>query len=177
MTSILMIGCIGVLLIIYFRKIFIEHLGKKNNLVHKLKNANWFQNHWLSGLFLFCMNAILFFSTGLILYLLIFFPIPYLHILLMFAAVLTSILLWIAINKAWQGSKRNRIKMSVVGSSFYFFLLILFIYWFVTIKPSYQGEDIFMKGFGLLFGMVVSFVACITCFVFTASNQNIKKKA
>ncbi|MFD3449702.1 hypothetical protein ACFDTO_34580 [Microbacteriaceae bacterium 4G12] len=142
-------------------------VGENNKLVHKLKNNAWFQNHWLSGLFLFLMNTALFFLTGLILYVLTYFLIPFVHLLVMIVAVIGSVFLWIIINKAWQGTKRNRLKMGTFGSSFYMILSLLFIYWLVTLKPSYPGEDTFMRGIGLMLGVIVTTVAFISCLITT----------
>ena len=171
MSLILLIGLLGVLLVIFFKRPIIDMLGKDNKLVHKLKSAMWFQNYWLSGIFLFVMNTVLFFSTGLVLYMLMYFFIPYVHLLVMFCAVIGSIFLWVLINKAWQGTKRNRLKIGIVGSSFYIFLTFIFIYWLVTLKPSYPGEDTFMGAIGLVFAIIVTTVAFITCFVITGFQK------
>lgn len=171
MSLILLIGLLGVLLVIFFKRPIIDMLGKDNKLVHKLKNPMWFQNYWLSGIFLFVMNAVLFFSTGLVLYILMYFLIPYVHLLVMFCAVIGSIFLWVLINKAWQGTKRNRLKIGIVGSSFYIFLTFIFIYWLVTLKPSYPGDDTFMGAIGLVFAIIVTTVAFITCFVITGFQK------
>lgn len=171
MSFILLIGLFGVLLILFFKNPIINILGENNKMVHRLRNANWFQNHWLSGVFLFGANAVLFFATIGLLYMLMFLIIPFIHILVMLFAVFGSVYLWILINKAWQGSKRNRLRMGAIGSSFYFILTVLFVFWFVTLKPSYPGEDTFMKWIGLLFAIIVTLVACITCFIFTGFSK------
>ncbi|WP_028392655.1 hypothetical protein [Bacillus cihuensis] len=170
MSLILLIGILGVSLVILFKHPIIDSFGN-NKLVHKLKNTMWFQNHWLSGIFLFVMNAVLLSSTCLVLYMLMFFFIPFLHILVMVFAVIGSIFLWIVINKAWQGTKSNRLKMGAVGSSFYIFLTLVFVYWFVTLKPSYPGEDTFMRAIGLFFAIIVTIVAFITCLVITGYSK------
>lgn len=113
------------------------------------------------------MNALLFLLTLLVIFGLMSLTIPYLHLLAMLFAVVCSIFLWMAINKAWVGTRINRLKMSATGSSFYFFLTILFLYWFITIKPSYPGEDTFMRAIGILLAMIVTTVAFITCLIMT----------
>lgn len=168
----LLIGLLGLFLIIFIKRPIIEIIGENNKLVHKLKNAMWFQNHWLSGIFLFVMNAVLFFSTGLMLYVLTYYLIPFIHLLVMIFAVIGSIFLWIIINKAWQSTNRNRLKMATVGSSFYIISSLLFIYWLVTLKPSYPGEDTFMRAIGLVLGVIVTTVAFISCFVITGYSNN-----
>jgi hypothetical protein len=167
----LLIGLLGLFLIIFIKRPIIEIIGENNKLVHKLKNAMWFQNHWLSGIFLFVMNAVLFFSTGLMLYVLTYYLIPFIHLLVMIFAVIGSIFLWMIINKAWQSTNRNRLKMATVGSSFYVISSFLFIYWLVTLKPSYPGEDTFMRAIGLVLGVIVTTVAFISCFVITGYSN------
>ncbi|WML37956.1 hypothetical protein RCG19_11920 [Neobacillus sp. OS1-2] len=171
MTSILLIGLVGVILVIFFKNSIIGTFGDNNKLVRKLRSTKWFQNHFVTGIFLFVMNGVLFFSTCLVLYISTYFMIPYIHLLVMFLAVAGSIFLWILINKAWHGSSRNRLKMAVLGSSFYIVLTIIFIYMFVTLKPSYQGEDIFMRAFGIVFAIIVTTVAFITCLVITGFSK------
>lgn len=118
LTLFLFIGFIGVFLVTFLKRPLINLLGEDNFLINRLKNAEWFQNYWLARLFLFIMNAILFFSTTVIIYLLSYFLIPYVHLLVMVLAVIGSIFLWIIINKTWQGTKRNRLKLAVIGMTF-----------------------------------------------------------
>lgn len=154
----LFLGLLGVFFIIFIKRPLIEIIGENSTLIFKLKNAMWFQNHWLSGIFLFAMNAVLFFSTALLLYVLTYFLIPFVHLFVMIFAIIGSLFLWIIINKAWRGTKRNRLKMGAVGSSFYIILSLIFIYMLVTLKPSYPGEDTFMGAIGLVLGIVVTIV-------------------
>lgn len=167
----LFIGLLGVFFIIFNKSRIIEIIGDNNTLIHKLENAMWFQNHWLSGIFLFLMNAGLFLLTALFLYGLTYFFIPFVHFLVMFFAVIGSLFLWVIINKSWQGTKRNRLKMAAIGSSFYIILSLLFLYMLMTIKPFYPGEDTFMREIGLNMGLVVTTVAFISCFVFTGYSN------
>lgn len=168
----LVIGLLAVFVILFFRGPLIDALGE-NTLVLKLKNANWFQNHWLSGVFLFAMNAVLFFLTGLILYGLTYLTIPFVHLLIMILAVIGSILLWVIASKAWQGTNKNRLKMGLIGSSFYCACTLLFVYWLVTLEPSYPGEDCFMRAIGLVLGIIVTTVAFLTCLVITGFTHKI----
>lgn len=158
-------------LVIFFRRPIIGICSEDSSLVRKLRHSGWFQNHWRSGTFLFIMNAVLFFSTFFVLYGLTYISIPYVHVVIMLLAVIGSIFLWAIVNKSWQGTKRNRLKMAAAGSSFYLFLSIAFLYMFVTLQPSYPGEDVFMKGVGILFALIVAAVAFITCYVFTGFSK------
>ena len=172
MTFILLIGVLGVLIVVFFKNSLINTVQQSNKLIHKLQNAKWFQSYLLSGIFLFMMNFVLFFFTVTVLYELIYLVIPFAHILVMFLAVIGSIYLWIVIKKAWQGTKRNRLKMGIIGSSFYFFLTVIFFIWFVTLKPSNPGDDTFMGAIGLVFAIIVTIVAFSTCFIITGFSKN-----
>ncbi|WP_026693643.1 membrane protein [Peribacillus kribbensis] len=171
MSLLLLLGILGFILVIVLKKPLIISFEENNRWVNKLKRAKWFQNHWLSGLFLFSMNAALFAAVCLFFILLSFFVIPYLHILVGFAAVILSFILWIAITKAWKGTRWNRFKMGITGSSFYILLIAGFAYWMRELKPSYPGEDIFMGAIFLIFGMIAALIAFIACLVITGFSH------
>jgi hypothetical protein len=171
-TLILFIGILGVLVVIFLKKLITGMIGDDYKVVHNLKSAKWFQNHWLGGIFLFAINVVLFFSTGLVLYLLLYFSIPFVHLIVMILAVIVSIFSWVLINHAWQGTKSNRLKMGFLGSSFYVFLTLVLAYQLVTLKSSYPNEDACMGGIiGLVFGIIVTTVAFITCFTITGFSK------
>jgi hypothetical protein len=113
------------------------------------------------------MNALLFFFTMLLLYGIQFMFIPFLHVIVMVLAVAISLYLWQVINLSWQGEARHRLKVGAIGSSFYFFLTIFFIYQYITIEPMYPGEDPFMRAIGFMLAIFVTAVACLTCFYLT----------
>ncbi|MEK4080630.1 hypothetical protein [Solibacillus sp. FSL K6-1126] len=174
LTLFIFIGLFGAFFITFLKSSLINLFGENNILLFKLKNAGWFQNYWLAGIMLFITNAILFFSTALLIYLLSYFLIPYVHLLVMILAVIGSIFLWIIINKTWQGTRKNRLKMATVGSSFYMILSLILIYMLVTLEPAYPGDDPFMRAIGLFMGIVVTTVAFISCLIFTGFS--IKKE-
>jgi len=163
----ILVGIVGMLLILFLKRPWMDVIGKDNKLIYKLKDARWFQNHWLSGMFLFGLNAIFFFSTALLLYMLMYLFIPFVHLLVMFFATVASIYVWILMKKAWVGTRSNRLKMGVVGSSFYIFLSVIFAFRLMNLKPSYPGEDTFMGSIGLIFAIIVTSIAAVTCFVTT----------
>ncbi|WP_155891086.1 hypothetical protein [Ectobacillus panaciterrae] len=78
---------------------------------------------------------------------------------------------WVFINRSWQGRRKDRLKMGLLGSSFYLFLVLFILYKWIILKPAFPGDDTFMAAIGLLFGMIVSIVAFITCFSFTAFSK------
>jgi len=167
----LFIGLLGALFINIFKRSIIEMVGERNPLVQRLKNVSWFQNHWLAGIFLFLVNAGLFFTTGFVLFWLMSFLIPYVHFLVMFIAVMASLYLWIIINKAWQGTRRKQLRMSAVGSSFYLILTLIFCYKLITLKPLFPGDDTFMRALGLELGLIVTTTAFISCLLFTSYSK------
>ena len=63
---------------------FSRTLWVPSGMLERLSKKKWFQNHWLSGGYLFGINALYFGTTIFLLYLLMFTDIPYLHLVLMF---------------------------------------------------------------------------------------------
>lgn len=137
---------------------------------NKLRNAKWFQNHWLSGLFLFGMNFGLFGFTGLFLLVIAYLYIPFVHLLIIALAVSGSIVLWLFIRKTWQGTKRNRFLMGAVGSSFYLLMALLFGFKWVTLKPS-SADTCMGADVGLFLGIIVATVAFTTCLILTGFSR------
>ncbi|WP_226527505.1 hypothetical protein [Metabacillus niabensis] len=171
MTSILFYGFLVLLLTIIFKNRLRGLIPENHSFVERLGKVRWFQYHWLAGLCLFGINAGLFLLTGGLLYSLMFLMIPYLHLVIMFLAVIISVYVWIVINKTWEGTKGNRLKLGAVGSSFYLLLTIVFIYMMMTIEPQYPGEDTFMRFIGLFFASFVTAVAFLTCFIITGFSK------
>lgn len=161
-----LLGVLVVIMLLIFKQMIAAFISEKNPLVTRLKEYRWFHNPWIAGLFLFGINAFLFFSTVILLYLLLILIIPYVHLFVMLLAVIGSIYVWIAFNKAWSGTKQGRLKMAFIGSSFYILMCGIFICWFILLEPSYPGEDIFMAAFGLMIGIFVTTVAAVTCILF-----------
>ncbi|QCR31316.1 hypothetical protein [Lysinibacillus sp. SGAir0095] len=169
-------GMIGVLFILFFRSAIAESISGNNVLVKRLQKLQGFQKSYLAGFMLFLVNAILFMGCLLILYGLTLVFIPYVHFIVMIIGIVLSIWFWMEFNIAWIGSKKGRIILASIGSSFYFGLTILFVYMYVGIEPYYPGEDTFMRALGLALASIVTAVACITCFVITGfSNRNINQ--
>lgn len=164
---IFILGLLCVILLIVFSNSMLEVMRKNNNLVYFLKGKKVCHHYWFTGIFLFFMNAFLFLLTMLILYVIQFFSIPFMHFVIMLLAVVSSIFMWLLINLNWQGEARDRIKVGVIGSSFYFFLTVFFIFKYVAIEPMFPGDDTFMRAIGLMFGSIVTSVAFVTCFFLT----------
>ncbi|WP_257145837.1 hypothetical protein [Priestia megaterium] len=148
--------------------IFSRTLWVPRGMAERLSKKKWFQNHWLSGGYLFGINGLYFGTTIFLLYLLMFTDIPYLHLVLMFLATIVSILTWRALSTAWTGSFKNRLKMSLTGSSFYLILALIMVIQWLSVKPLYPNEDTFMRALGWMLGFFVSAVAFSICFIITA---------
>lgn len=167
MTLVLLLGILLVVILGIYQNKLVNYIGTNNRIVEKLSSYHWFQNPWLSGLFLFVLNAILFGSTLLILYGLSFLMIPYIHLFIMLGAVLVSLVAWIILLNAWNGDKKGRLLRGFLGSSFYLILTLVFAYMIVTLEPQFPGDDTFMAFIGLVMAITVTLVAFITCFLFT----------
>jgi hypothetical protein len=160
-TLVIVLGLIGVF--IFMRKPSEKAYTFK--WIHSLNKYEWFQNPWAVGCFLFGMNLVLFGTTGLILYGLTLMMIPYLHLVIMLAAVVVSILVWSSLGRAKEWEKGGRLKAGMVGSSFYLCLFLFILYQWVTYVPQYTGEDGVMTSVGFFLGLLVSGMAFIICFM------------
>jgi hypothetical protein len=174
MTSFLFLGVIAIalLLILFKKNPALEGSAANRMMVNLLSHASWFQSHWKAGLFLFISNALLLSATLLILYSLLFINIPYIHLVIMFLATAFSIRLWLNMKLAWKGAEKGRLKVGLIGSSFYLFLFIFFFYQFAAAESEFPGDDPFMPAIGFLFGMIVAATAGISCLsVISISSQ------
>ena len=171
MSVLLILGVMAIILMLFFKEPLINLFVKNQKIMNLLKRKSWFHNPWLSGLFLFFINAFLFLITGVILYTLTFFMIPFFHLFVMAFAVIVSVVVWSMLNYAWEGTKLRRLKMGAVGSSFYLILTIIFFYFLVTLEPLYPGEDTFMRAVGFIFAIIVTSVAFFTCFIMTSFSK------
>ncbi|WP_409300444.1 hypothetical protein [Peribacillus sp. SCS-155] len=125
-----------------------------------------FHRPWQCGIVLFGINFILFGSIVGSLLSHINIPI----IALAFIGLAGSMLAWTYLTVKWQGTQKDKRKMSFIGSSFYLVMALLFVYRYFTIKPSYPGDDLFMAYLGLEMGIFVALVAFVTCFLITGKG-------
>lgn len=170
LTSIVGIGIVLVLVVLIKKNTMMEWVGN-HWIVRKLSKQRWFKNKWLSGLFLFFLNAVLFFLATAFIVLSSYILIPYLHVAFMFAATIASIYLWIAVRRSGNKGRTEQRIMGFAGSSFYMILFFVFLYLFLTLEPPTPEHDPFMAAIGLMFGMIVSFVAWLTCFLITGGGS------
>jgi hypothetical protein len=170
MSMFLIVGVLAIILFLFLRKPIVKKLESFGYLELDSEKHRWLNSHWKARGILFGVNALLFSCTILIgiSYLLI----PYLHIFIMIGAVIVSLIVWIKFARSWSGSKLNQWKFALIGSSFYVVMIIFFSYWYVTLEPSYPGEDLFMAGIGLMMAIFVSFVAFLTCLIVVGTSNN-----
>lgn len=168
LTIILFIGLIIVSIIVLFSKQIARLTIFESKVLERLSKRDWFKSPWKTGVFLFLVNAFLFFTTALLLYLVSMLFIPFIHLFIMLAAVLTSLFFWVVFSRYWEGTRFNRYKMGLVGSSFYGILALVILYRYVNLKPAFPGDDVFMAAIGLFFALIVTTVAFIACFSITS---------
>lgn len=170
--SIVLIGGFFIVILLLFLKSFLFRLIPIGNpITRNLSSAKWFQHGGRSGLFLFCVNTVLFGATAGLLYVLTFLFIPFLHLIVMLAAVLLSFYVWIAIRHADQKEKSGRIIMAFTGSGFYLLLFGYAVYRLLTLGPDTPENDQFMAFIGLIFIAFVAMTAWLCCLVLTASPK------
>ncbi len=175
LTSILFLSLILVLFIILFSRKIARFKIFDLKVMERLSKKDWFKSPWKTGIFLFLVNAFLFVTTALLLYLVSLLFIPFIHLLIMLAAMLFSLYVWILISRYWEGTRYDRYKLGLVGSSFYGFLSLIILYRYVNLKPAFPGDDVFMAALGLFFALIVTTVAFIACFSITSfTGKNIK---
>ncbi|WP_068651349.1 hypothetical protein [Paenibacillus antarcticus] len=171
MSIILLIAILGAIVFKFNRKPISKMVSQDNKIVQLLQNAKWYQNHWAGGVFLFLVNAVLFTATIFGLYLAIYFSISFVLLIVILLGVIGSIYSWLILKNAWQGNNSNRLRMGLVGSSFYAVLTLVLVFMWITLKPAYPGEDTFMGGIGLVFGIFLTIIAFSTCLIVTSYSK------
>ncbi|MCD8510454.1 MAG: hypothetical protein LRY73_11700 [Bacillus sp. (in: Bacteria)] len=167
MILFLFVGMIAMVVVMFLKNKFIYGCPIKDSHLHWLQKRNRSTNYWKAGGLLFLINALLFSGVIGLLFVLMYIPIPFLHLFLMVGGVMASIYAWSAFNRAWEGSKAGRFLAGLTGSSFYLGITLFFIYQYATLEPAFEGDDMFMAAFGLMIAFTVTTVAFITCFIFT----------
>ncbi|WP_242450828.1 hypothetical protein [Priestia endophytica] len=167
-SSIFLLGMIGIMFLLVFRGKVLSTVKQESRLVKSLQQKSWFHNPYTSGIVLFLWNTVMTAIVALLIFALMITEIyiPYLHIVIFGLGTLACILAWATFSAAWVGSKKSRLTMASIGSSFYVLLGMYGLYEYITLKPSYPGEDVFMAALGFMGVMVVAAVALMTCFLF-----------
>ena len=166
--SLLLFGGLFLIVLLLKKNWLIHFVSPSNNMVHRLPSYFRFEHAVWSGLFLFLINTLLFGTTVAVLFLLTNFSIPYLHLLMIVAAVLASLYTWISIYHADRKNRRNRLVMGMIGSSFYLLLFGYAVYRIlVPVETSPIEQDSFMEFIAMLFLGIITFTAWIVCFGIT----------
>lgn len=163
----LLVGGFFVFLLVLSKRPIINVINENNWLVQKLKKRKSFKNPSFVGMVLFMGNGVMFLITMAFLYLLMFLLIPYMHLIVMIIAVISSIFFWAIVHHAWNGTNKDRLKIATIGSSFYIIVCIIFAYWYVSYQPSHPEEDTFMAAIGFTIAIFVTSVAAVTCSIYT----------
>ncbi|AXI00192.1 hypothetical protein DV702_10945 [Sporosarcina sp. PTS2304] len=169
MLIVLLSSALFLLVIVCMKPLLIGIVSPANFLARKLAAAYWFQQTVWSSLFLFLLNALLFSATAAILFILSYAFIPFLHLPVMIGAVLCSLFSWISIYHADRKSRKQRLVMAGLGSSFYLCLFAFITYRIFTpiIGTEISEQDDFMEFIGLFFMGLVSLTAWFVCLLIT----------
>ncbi|HEY4392221.1 MAG TPA: hypothetical protein VGN02_12820 [Paenibacillus sp.] len=128
----------------------------------------------VGSLTLFVGNMAIFALIWGLLLVLTYVSIPYIHMLLPVLGVTLSIFFWQFIRTSWQGLGKRRIGMALVGNSFYLILFLYAVIQFITIKPAFEGDDTFMRAFGMVLLGFIALVAYIISLILTLRPQKIR---
>jgi len=171
----LVIAITAILAFLLYKGKILDWIGEHNKLVQTLKQKKFFQSYLLGGVILFFINGLLFVVFSLLIFLVgAFIRIPFLHIFFMIVAGLVAFYTWGVIYHVWEGTAKERLKMGLIGSSFFGILAIQFIYSLLTFKPSSEVGDLVMATVGLWFGIIVTLLAFISCFIYTALENKVE---
>jgi hypothetical protein len=168
-----LLGIVGIVFLLIFKSKILSMIKQEGGLVKVLQKNSWFKSPYLSGIVLFLWNTLMTSIVAFSIFILILTKVDilYLHLAILVLGTLMSIWMWSTFNIAWVGSKKNQIKMASIGSSFYALLGGYVLYQYLTLKPSYPGDDLFMAALGLMAVLVIAVVALLTCFIFTGFQK------
>lgn len=170
MSFFMFIVLVALLIAFLVRRILSSYI-QDSKWVAILRSKPWISNPWKAGLFLFGINTLIFGITALILFVLALTFIPYLHLLVMLAAIVLSLWIWSIMNAAWTDTSNKRWIMAFVGSSFY--LILMFVCWILLdlLPSTHANGDNFMAGIGLALAAFASATAFIICLILTAYKK------
>ncbi|MBB2480154.1 hypothetical protein H5P36_08115 [Bacillus sp. APMAM] len=89
------------------------------------------------------------------------FFIPFSTPIFIVLSPVASVVAWAYIKYCFPNPLLKRLCAILIGQSIYVFLFIYFFYKNQHLEPLYPGEDTFMRGLGLLIGMVVCIAATL----------------
>lgn len=172
LTGIWGIGILLVMIVLIRKNTLMRRIDGGHWAVRKMMEQNWIHNQWVSGLFLFVLNMVIFGAFIFLFFVSGWLMIPYIHLVIMLGATILSIYLWMAVRVSCRFEKRKQVITGFIGSGFYLMLFIVLFYQFWTLDPGTPEQDTFMAAIGLMFGMVASAVAWLVCFLITGMPGN-----
>lgn len=146
------------------RKIY-NRIGTDYKFISKIKNKKWFENYWMSGLAFFFLNALLFSLVNGILYLLSLVRMQIhsygliINLLVLISGITGGLFLWFIIRNLWRGTSVNRIKMSMIGSSFYAIVELVCIYNFLNENYPFPNMELYFANLSYVIVVAVLFLA------------------
>ncbi|MGM0806720.1 MAG: hypothetical protein ACQET8_18400 [Bacillota bacterium] len=148
MTVLLLAGIVFTLILLTKQR-DIASVGIVRNITHKLKSRSLSTNYWQTGIMLFAANTALFALAFVILFFL-----PYGAIAGLMMCIPLSLFTWVIFSEVWRGSRKDKVKMSFVGNSFFLFFLGWIFWYYATLEPAYPGDDLFMAWMGVIIASI-----------------------
>ncbi|MDR7074317.1 hypothetical protein [Fictibacillus barbaricus] len=150
MTMMLLLGMIVTVFLLFGINAWTPS-GVVTKIGDRFKGSKVSTNVWVSGAVMFVMNGLLFAIAFLI-----FFTIPFGMMLGLLICIPLSIFVWLVFSVTWQGTYKDKVKMSFIGNSFFIFFIGWVIWQFMRIEQMYPDEDNFMAWIGTLVAIIGS---------------------
>ncbi|MED1864967.1 hypothetical protein P4V41_15975 [Fictibacillus nanhaiensis] len=148
MTVLLLAGIVFTLILVMKQRDFAS-VGIVRNITHKIKGHSLSTNYWQAGITLFAANAALFALAFVILFFL-----PYGTMAGLLICIPLSLFTWVLFSEMWQGSRKDKVKMTFIGSAFFLFFLGWIVSYYATLEPAYPGDDLFMAWIGVIIASI-----------------------
>lgn len=149
------------------RKIY-NRIGTDYKFINKIKIRKWIESYWISGMAFFFLNALLFYLVNVILYLLslVRFQLHSFGLIVgtfvLMMGITGGFFLWFIIRNLWRGTTVNRLKMSIIGSSFYAIVELVCIYKFINESYPFPNMELYYANLTYVIVSAVIFLASFT---------------
>jgi hypothetical protein len=142
-------------------------IGMILTVVLIIKRKEISTNYWGAGALLFIANALLFALALFMTFFIMLFDMT----LVLIVCIPLSIYVWYLFSKNWQGSYKDKIKMAVIGSSFFVAFIGWVIWKYTTFEPAYPGDGLLMSWIGVPIALTGSVSALlVSLFVILKNN-------
>lgn len=149
-------------------------------LLNSVRDSGWFRSPWKCGLAMFLYNAVLFgFFSFLFLFSLVTHPFIGFPMVVL-PAVALSLVAWMWVGANWRGDFRERLKVALTGSGFYWGMAAFFWLRLRTLPEVPDRDDLFMEMIGLVIGTAVTGIAgslCLLILIWPRRHTNTKGAA